>query len=69
MSTEYSIRELCAAFEVTISGYHAWEHRVPGQRAQANAALLPLIAQAHRDSRQTYGSPRITRWLQNQGHR
>lgn len=69
MSNEYSIRELCAAFGVTRSGYHAWDHRLPGIRQRANAALLPLIAQAHRDSRQTYGSPRITRWLQNQGHR
>jgi putative transposase len=69
MSTEYSIHELCAAFGVTRSGYHAWDHRAPGQRAQANAALLPLITQAHRESRATYGSPRITRWLAERGHR
>jgi putative transposase len=69
MSPEYSIRELCAAFGVTISGYHAWAGRSPGQRAQANATLLPLITQAHQESRQTYGSPRITRWLHQRGHR
>jgi len=69
MSNEYSIRELCAAFEVTVSGYHAWDGRLPGPRAQANAALLPLITQAHQESRQTYGSPRVTRWLHERGHR
>jgi putative transposase len=38
-----------------------------GVRAQANAALLPLITQAHRESRQTYGSPRLRIWLQQRG--
>lgn len=69
MSNQYSIRELCAALGVTISGYHAWAGRLPGSRAQANATLLPLITQAHQESRQTYGSPRITRWLHERGHR
>ena len=34
---------------------------------QANAALLPLITEAYRESRQTYGSPRITHWLRTHG--
>jgi hypothetical protein len=69
MSPDYSLHELCAALGVTGSGYHAWVRRVPGPRAQANAALLPLIQQAHRESRQTYGSPRIRNWLQQRGQR
>jgi transposase InsO family protein len=69
MSAEYSIHELCAAFGVTHTGYHAWARRKPGLRAQANAALLPLITQAHQESRQTYGSPRIRNWLLQHGHR
>ena len=67
MSPDYSLHELCAALGVTGSGYHAWVRRVPGPRAQANARLLPLIAQAHQESRQTYGSPRILRWLRARG--
>jgi len=39
----------------------------PSHRAQANATLLPLIVQARRESRQTYGSPRITHWLCDHG--
>jgi transposase InsO family protein len=43
MSTEYSIHELCAAFGVTRSGYHAWDHRAPGARAQARVAIFEWI--------------------------
>jgi hypothetical protein len=69
MQREYSIAELCGTLNVTRSGYHAWTGRGPGVRAQANAALLPLITQAHRESRQTYGSPRILNWLHQHGQR
>jgi putative transposase len=69
MHPEYPIAELCAALKVTRSGYHAWAVRPPGPRAQADALLLPLIAQGHRESRQTYGSPRLRHWLQRHGQR
>ena len=67
MHDQYPIEQLCATLAVTRSGYHAWAGRPPGPRAQANAVLLPLITQAHRESRQTYGSPRVQRWLQQHG--
>jgi putative transposase len=67
MQSEYSIAALCGTLNVTRSGYHAWAERNPGVRAQANAALLSLIRQAHQESRQTYGSPRIRIWLQQHG--
>ena len=67
MHDEYPIDQLCATLAVTRSGYHAWAARRPGPRAQANAVLLPLIAQAHQVSHQTYGSPRVHRWLQQHG--
>ena len=69
MLTEYPIAQLCVALEVQRSGYHAWAARLPGPRAQADACLLPLIQQAHRESRQTYGSPRIRTWLHQHGQR
>jgi transposase InsO family protein len=68
MRSEYSIDQLCQTLSVTRSGYHAWAGRPPGSRAQANAALWRLIEQAHQESRQTYGSPRVHRWLQQRGH-
>jgi putative transposase len=69
MHTEYPIATLCAALQVSRSGYHAWRTRAPGPRAQANATLLTLIAQADLESRHTYGSPRVTRWLHAHGQR
>ena len=68
MTPEYAIADLCQALKVTRSGYHAWAARGLGPRAQANAALLSLIEQAHVESRQTYGSPRVHRWLRQRGH-
>jgi putative transposase len=68
MQPEYAIDQLCRTLGVTRSGYHAWSGRRPGPRAQANAALWPLIEQAHQESRQTYGAPRVPRWLQQHGH-
>ena len=61
MKTQHPIRALCAAFEVSPSGYYDWGQRQtqPGPRAQANALLSELILQIHRDSHKTYGSPRI----------
>jgi hypothetical protein len=67
MQPEYPIEQLCQTLGVTHSGYHAWATRRPGSRAQANAALLPLMEQAHEESRQTYGFLRVHRWLQQRG--
>lgn len=69
MKSDYAVSELSEALAVSRSGYHDWSAREPGARAQANSRLLPLISQAHQESRQTYGSPRITHWLRARGHR
>ena len=69
MQAEHSILDLCAALDVSRSGYHAWAAREPGPRAQADATLWPLIEQAYEESRQTYGSPRIRQWLGRHGQK
>ena len=69
MQEEHSIADLCDALDVSRSGYHAWAAREPGPRAQANATLWPLIEQAYTESRQTYGSPRLRRWLTRHGQK
>ena len=60
MSNDYSIDELCEAFDVSRSGYHAWASRPPSARDQADTQLLPLIVTA--PGRNT-ASPRVVRWL------
>jgi transposase InsO family protein len=69
MNEHYTIGELCEAFEVSRSGYHAWVTREPCARARADAQLEPLIVAAHTEGRREYGSPRVRRWLQQRGHR
>ena len=70
MKTEHPIRALCAALEVSSSGYYDWSNRQaqPGPRARENALLVQKIVQIHQDSRQTYGSPRIQKVLSQAGH-
>ena len=53
-------RMLCRALKVSKkSGFYGWRDRPPSARAQADARLSEKIARIHRDSRQTYGAPRI----------
>lgn len=59
LSSEYPIRRLCAALEVSESGYYAWGKRQPSQRTQEDTALAERIEQAYQGSRRTYGSPRV----------
>jgi transposase InsO family protein len=68
MNTDYSIAQLCETLDVSRNGYHAWLVREPGPRAQADAALSPLVVQAYEEGRHEYGSPRVRCWLQTHGH-
>ena len=65
MNLDYSIRELCEAMAVSRSGYHDWAARVPGPRAQANAALQPLALRWRQNLEEIRGSRlrvRYTTW-------
>jgi putative transposase len=71
MKAEHPIRTLCACLRVSPSGYYDWlkRQRSPGARATQDLVLRTQILALHTQSRQTYGSPRITVQLQRQGHR
>lgn len=67
LSAEFALTDLCAAFQVSRSGYYAWLRQEPGPRQSANARLrieVKKIFQAHQEN---YGSPRITAALRAQG--
>jgi transposase InsO family protein len=66
LAAEHPVRDLCQVLEVTRSGYYQWRKHLVSPRQQANAKLLDAIQEAFQDSRQTYGSPRITRHLRRQ---
>lgn len=55
----YSIPRLCRILGVSRSGYYAWRRRPPSERACFDAVLSEKIETIHRNSRATYGAPRV----------
>jgi putative transposase len=64
---EFPIQRLCQVLEVSQSGYFAWRSRPACQRQRDDLVLLAHLRSAFRESNGTYGSPRMTRELQDQG--
>ncbi len=60
---------MCRVLEVSRSGYCEWVKRQTSRRAQADLWLTEQIRLVHRNSRSTYGSPRVHAQLQKQGMR
>jgi putative transposase len=67
--TEHSIELMCRVLRVSRSGYYACRVRPPSHRDRYNAALTERIRRIHRDSRGTYGAPRIHAQLRADGVR
>lgn len=63
----YPLSLLCRVLEVSRSGYYAWQHRRPSQRAQENARLEVAIQTAHVRTRQTYSPERLQAELRADG--
>jgi putative transposase len=63
----HAIATLCRVLEVSPSGYYAWRRRGPSARARRDAALVDEIQGIHRQSRGTYGAPRIHAELVDRG--
>jgi putative transposase len=60
---------MCRVLGVSPSGYYAWRKRPLAPRARADVALTAQIQVVHRESRGTYGAPRIHADLAAQGVR
>jgi putative transposase len=69
MQADYPLSALCAAFEVSRSGYYAWQSRPACLRQQTDAALLEPMRVLFENSRATYGSPRLHAALRQAGTR
>ena len=65
----FPVRAMCAALEVSASGYYAWRGRPESARAAADRGLLPEIRRVHAESRRRYGSPRVHAALRAEGVR
>ena len=55
----HTVSRLCKALGVTRSGFYAWSSRSPSARELRDRQLLELIGRIHKDSRGTYGVPRV----------
>jgi transposase InsO family protein len=66
----YPLSALCDALDVTRAGYYGWAKRreqPPGERQRRREDLARQIRVVHRDSRGTYGSPRVYHELKARG--
>jgi putative transposase len=64
---EFPVQRLCQVLGVSPSGYFAWRSRPASYRQREDLLLLSHIRTAFARSNGTYGSPRMTRELQDEG--
>lgn len=65
----HSVVALCRVLGVSTSGYYQWCHREPSLWNKTNERLAVHIRAIHRESRETYGSPRVAAQLHRDGFR
>ena len=59
---------MCAALEVSASGYHAWASRDTSPTQRWRQERLEAIEAIHADVKERYGSPRMTAGLSARGY-
>jgi putative transposase len=64
---EFPISVMCDVLSVSRSGYYVWLKKPVSKRQQANTKLREKIRTVHRDSGESYGSPRVYQALKEQG--
>jgi transposase InsO family protein len=58
---------MCQVLGVSKSGYYAWLKRPKSEQSERREKVTAHIKRVHLESRQTYGSPKITKVLHNEG--
>lgn len=66
-ASEFSVEGMSKVFNVSRSGYYRFAITKPSGREKEEGRLLLKIKAAHKDSRETYGSPRICAELHEDG--
>lgn len=66
--SKIDIQISCRELGVSRSGYYSWLNRIESMRSQENKTLEEKIRSIHRDSRGTYGLPRLKESLKQAGY-
>jgi len=66
----YSVKSMCTALDVQRSGYYKWlgTTKVVSDKQREDAVLKMELRKIHKESRETYGRPRLHVKLQQSGH-
>ena len=64
---EFPVQRLCKVLDVSPSGYFAWKNRPASRRQREDLVLLAHVRSAFSLSHETYGSPRMTHEVREQG--
>ncbi len=64
---DFDVKLLCRVLGVSRSGYYAWLKRPISEREKQNQQITTKVIEIHKDSRGTYGVPRVTRKLREVG--
>ena len=64
---EHSVTVMAEALGVSVSGFYAFQKRLPSERPPRDEELIEQIEAIHAQSRGTYGAPRIYEELKEQG--
>jgi putative transposase len=68
-SAVFALTEMCAALDVSVSGYRAWKRGgAPDRKRLTDAQMLVLIRALHAELKGAYGSPRMVRELRRRGY-
>ena len=64
---DFPVQRLCKVLDVSPSGYFAWKERPASHRQRDDLVLLAHVRSAFALSNETYGSPRMTYELRDNG--
>jgi putative transposase len=67
LRADYPVPLMCRIYDVSASGYYAWQGRPPSKRAHEDARLEVEIKAAHQRTRETYGAERLQGDLADNG--
>lgn len=68
LAASYTVRELCNAYEVSRHGFDQWRRRQGRDREAGDRRLIVEIKSIHKQSRHSYGAPKMTQALRKKGH-